>query len=111
MSELNDSTVSPLTDTPDEPTELNDLVDEAEWDWLIPHAKRDAVVIVDNGLDLVEVGEAIAADNVPIVQRWIEEGQLIKPSPQQLSDWDGDRSKRFRALIVQPFVLVQPKAA
>jgi hypothetical protein len=31
------------------------------------------VVIVDPGLDLVEVGVAIAQDNTMAVQRWIDE--------------------------------------
>ena len=31
-----------------------------DWETLIPHAKRDAVIVVDGALDLVEVGVAIA---------------------------------------------------
>lgn len=87
--------------------ELAELVDQAEWEWLMPHAQRDAVVIVDPALDLLDVGVAIASDNVTAVQRWISEQQISKPSPQQLSDWSTDRTRRFNALIVQPYVLVQ----
>ncbi len=87
--------------------ELAETLDEAEWEWLIPHAQRDAVVIVDPALDLLDVGVAIASDNVSAVQRWISEQQIYKPSPEQLSNWGDDRSRRFNALIVQPYVLVQ----
>lgn len=87
--------------------ELAAMVDEAEWEWLIPHVQRDAVVIVDPDLNLVDVGVAIASDNVTAVQRWISEQLIQKPTPEQLSDWSGDRSHRFNALIVQPYVLVQ----
>lgn len=88
-------------------TELAAMVDEAEWEWLIPHVQRDAVVIVDPNLDLVDVGLAIADDNVTAVQRWISEQLIQKPTPDQLTDWSNDRAHRFNALIVQPYVLVQ----
>lgn len=87
--------------------ELTAMIDEAEWDWLIPHVQRDAVVIVDPNLDLVDVGIAIANDNVTMVQRWISEQLIHKPTPEQLTGWGSDRSHRFNALIVQPYVLVQ----
>lgn len=87
--------------------ELAAMIDEAEWDWLIPHVQRDAVVIVDANLDLVDVGVAIANDDVSAVQHWISEQLIQKPTPEQLSDWGNDRSHRFNALIVQPYVLVQ----
>ena len=88
---------------------MAESVDEAEWEWLIPHVKRDAVVIVDRQLDLLDVGAAIAGDNVTSVQNWIGEQQIYKPSPEQIAAWNGDQSKRFNALIVQPFVLVQER--
>lgn len=91
-------------------TELAEMIDQAEWEWLMPHAQRDAVVIVDATLDLLDVGVAIASDNASAVQHWISEQQLYKPSPEQLTDWSTDRTHRFNALIVQPYVLVQDLA-
>ena len=90
--------------------ELAESLDQAEWEWLVPHVKRDAVVVVANELDLIDVGVAIASDNVSVVQHWISEALISKPSSTQLSDWNGDRTKRFNALIVQPYVLVQELA-
>jgi hypothetical protein len=87
--------------------ELAEILDEAEWDWLVPHVQRDAVVMVNPGLDLLDVGVAIASDNTTSVQHWIGEQLLAKPSPEQLVEFGGDRTRRFRALIVQPYVLVQ----
>jgi hypothetical protein len=86
--------------------ELEKSLDEAEWEWLMPHAQRDVIVVVDPALDLLDVGVAIASDNTTSVE------QLIgKPSPEQLVEWAGDRTRRrFRALIVQPYVLVQDVA-
>ena len=91
--------------------QLAENLDEAEWEWLIPHVQRDVVVVVAQPLDLLDVGVAIASDNTAVVQNWICEELLAKPSATQLSDWNGDRTKRFNTLIVQPFVLVQELAA
>jgi len=87
--------------------ELSGTLDEAEWNWLAPHARRDSLIVVSPDLDLLDVGVAIANDNVPHVQRWIEEALIQKPSPAQISAWEQNQSKRFNALIVQPYVLVQ----
>jgi hypothetical protein len=63
--------------------------------------------LVDAGLDLAEVGSAIAHDDVATVNRWLAEALLAKPSPLQIKTWDQQRTKCFQSLIVQPFVLVQ----
>jgi hypothetical protein len=89
--------------------ELTENLDEAEWEWLIPHAQRDVVILVAAELDLLDVGVAIASDKVSEVQNWIDEALLVKPSPIQLGEWNTQRTKRFDTLIVQPFVLVQEK--
>jgi len=96
---------------PDLRGELTENLDEAEWEWLIPHVQRDAVIVVSADLDLLDVGVAIASDNIVEVQNWISEALLTKPSATQLSEWNTKRSKRFNTLIVQPYVLVQEKVA
>ena len=87
--------------------QLTATLDEAEWDWLAPHARRDLVIWVALGLDLIEVGVAIATDDAPCIQGWIDQALIQKPSPAQLSVWNQNQSKRFQSLIVQPYVLVQ----
>lgn len=91
--------------------ELAQNIDEAEWNWLIPHVQRDAVIFVADQLDLLDVGVAIASDNVASVQTWIDEQLIHKPFTTQISDWNGDRTKRFHSLIIQPFVLIQELSA
>ncbi|TAE59898.1 MAG: DUF2288 domain-containing protein [Nostocales cyanobacterium] len=91
--------------------QLKENLDEAEWDWLVPHAQRDAIIVVADGLDLLDVGEAIATDNTNSVGNWIAEQLIAKPSPEQLGNWNTDRTKRFNALIVEPYVLIQEKLA
>jgi hypothetical protein len=87
--------------------ELTELLDEATWEWLSPHADRDAIIIVDTSLDLVEVGLALARDQTQSVKHWIAEQLLSKPSLAQKMRWDQDNQKRFSALIIQPYVLIQ----
>ncbi|NEP03972.1 MAG: DUF2288 domain-containing protein [Okeania sp. SIO2G4] len=91
--------------------QLAENLDVAEWNWLVPHVKRDAVVIVGKNLDLLDVGVAIASDNISSVQDWISRELIYKPSAEQLSIWNSNDSKKFNALIVQPFVLVQESDA
>jgi hypothetical protein len=91
--------------------ELIENLDEAEWSWLIPHVQRDAVIVVTEGLNLVDVGVAIASDRISEVQVWIDEALIAKPSVTQVGEWNMQQEKRFNTLIVQPFVLVQEKVA
>ncbi|PSB21654.1 DUF2288 domain-containing protein [Phormidesmis priestleyi ULC007] len=92
-------------------SELTESLDEAEWNWLIPHVDRDAVIVVAPQLNLVDVGMAIVNDHSASVQHWIAEGLIYKPSEQQKTDWNAHQDKRFHALIVQPYVLVQDSIA
>lgn len=88
--------------------ELTKMMGPVQWDWLKPQVQRDVVVVVDPGLDLADVGVAIASDNTKTVERWITEQLIVKPSPEQLSLWSNE-NKRLTSLIVQPYVLVQDK--
>lgn len=81
---------------------------ETTWTALRPHAERDAVIVVSQGLDLARVGACVAGDDQRQVAAWIEAGRLGKPTRQQLEGWAEEPERRFRLLIVQPYVLVQP---
>jgi hypothetical protein len=88
-------------------TQLTELLDEAELDWLKTFLQKDVVVIVNDGLDLVDVGVAIAQDDTVKVDRWIGEQLITKPSNEDLAKWNSNPTQKFRAIIVQPYVLVQ----
>jgi hypothetical protein len=92
-------------------TQLAENLDEAEFEWLKPHIRRDVVVVVNSELDLLDVAVAIASDDVSSVQHWIDKQLVHKPFPDQLADWNSDQTKRFQALIVQPYVLVKESPA
>lgn len=86
---------------------LKESIEEGEWSWLSPHAARDAIIIVDSGLTLLEVGVEVANNNISKVQAWIQSGLIFKPKQEQIAAWNQTLDKRFTFLIVQPYVLVQ----
>lgn len=82
-------------------------VADITWKDLLPHAKRDAIIVVQNDLKLTEVAVAIAEDNTVSVQEWIGKQSIAKPTSEQLTAWNQSPEKQFLALIVQPFVVVK----
>lgn len=86
---------------------LSSEVDVARWEWLRAHNERGALIVVNRGLDLAEVGERIAADDSPMVQRWLVSNLLAKPTAEQIAAWDREPARNFSTLVISPFVLVQ----
>ena len=82
-------------------------VADISWKDLQPHARRDAVIVVTEDLELSEVAVAIAEDNTTSVKNWIGNSAIAKPTSEQLTDWNQTPEKQFTALIVQPFVVVK----
>ena len=87
--------------------ELALQVDEAEWGWLRPHLERGGIIVISHGLELAVAGVGIAEDNTTAVQGWISSGMLGKPTAEQIGEWDADEGRKFRTLIVSPFILIQ----
>lgn len=82
-------------------------VDVAEWGWLRPHGERGGLVVVSSLLDLAEVGARVATDDATAIQSWIAAGDLGKPTAAQLEAWNAAPDRRFRMLVVSPYVLIQ----
>jgi len=74
---------------------------------LVAHLRRDAVVWVDASLDLVTVGVALAADDAPSLSSWLQRGLVRRPDARERAAWEAAIERRWRVVIVQPFVLVQ----
>ncbi len=80
------------------------------WSDLRAHVERDAVIVVSEGLDLVDVGVAVASNDVEEVDGWINAGQMAKPTPEDLARWPLDATLRFSSVIVKPYVLIRRPA-
>ena len=90
------------------PEEMTQTIDEAAWDWLRPHLERDALILVSPDIELVDAGQALARDNVPLIQQYIDAGRLGKPNNAQVGAWDARRhDQKFLMLIVSPYILIQ----
>jgi len=79
---------------------------EVFWTDLKAHVARDAVIIADAQLDLVDVGMAFATNDTRTVEAWIQAGKLQKPSAEDLSRWSLGTNLTFTSVIVQPFVVI-----
>lgn len=86
--------------------QLAETLGEVLWSDLLAHATRDSVIIVATELDLLDVGEAFAANNIPTVSAWIDAGMITKPSAADLASWPLSPHVRFMSVIVAPFVLI-----
>lgn len=86
---------------------LSKEVDVARWEWLRAHNERGALIVVNRGLDLAEVGERIAADDSSMVQRWLVSNLLAKPTDVQIAAWEKEPARQFATLVISPFVLIQ----
>ena len=86
---------------------LSQDVANTSWQDLIPHVKRDVLIVIDPKLDIIDVSEAIALDKKDLVSDWITQNLITKPSSQQLSSWNSNPQQEFITSIVQPFVIIQ----
>ena len=86
---------------------LEKYTGEVDWNYLKPHFKNGSLLYVDPTISLAEVGEALAADDAETVKGWKQRGDLVTPSQPHADYWE-ESEVTFRALVVSPFVLVQP---
>lgn len=71
------------------------------------HLARDALFVVAPALGLIDCGVAIALDDAAKVEAWIASGALRRPTADERTAWLADPTRRWSAIVVQPFVLVQ----
>jgi len=93
MSELRDKLKSELETT--------------DWLALEPHHGREALMIVHQDLDLLDVAVSVAQDNAEDIKKWMSEKKLQRPTEEQVETWKDLREKKYIFIIVQPFVFVQ----
>ncbi len=80
---------------------------ETTWDELRSQLVRDSIILVDPALNLLEVGLKVVQDDKTAIAGWIGGKQMTKPTTEQLKAWEAQLDKKFKMLIVQPFVLAQ----
>ncbi len=87
---------------------LEKYTGEVDWTYLKPHYENGALIWVDPALSITEVGHAFSIDDADRVLAWRKAGDIITPSEPHALHWEESQA-RFLALVVSPFVLIQPK--
>ena len=86
---------------------FKDEVGTVSWSWLKPHEKRGSLFLVAEKLDLIEVAVEVAEDRVTRIKAWLENGDLTRPTPDQVEEWNRVGGL-FSGIIVKPYVFFKP---
>jgi len=76
-----------------------------DWGYLRAACMYDVLYYVDQSLDLKEVGNAFMEDKTDLIKDWIKKGDIVKLEKLHMVHFDEDKSKKFEASVVSPFVL------
>lgn len=87
--------------------ELERAVGPVLFSDLRAHLVRDAVFLVAPEASLAACALAIATDDVAEVKRLLTTGTLRKPTAEEREMWANSPGRRWDAVVVQPYVLVQ----
>lgn len=85
---------------------LNAETGRLAWKELERHFARGAVIVVEQGVDLVEVAFCISRDDKPGVEAWMAGGQVRRATAEDAMVWN-ERQSRFWAVVAAPWVLIQ----
>ena len=94
-------------DAQDTSEKLEKYTGIVDWEYLKPHFESGALLYIDSCLNITDVGQALADDNKEAIEAWLKSGNLVKPSKPH-ADWWQENPAQFTALVVSPFVLMQP---
>ena len=86
---------------------FKDEVGTVSWSWLRPHEKHGSLFLVAEKLDLIEVAVEVAEDRVAKIKAWLENGDLVRPTPDQVEEWNKSGGL-FSGIIVKPYVFFKP---
>lgn len=82
---------------------------ETTWEPLAPHFALGSVYLLDHDLDLAEVGRAMAEDDVAEIKRWLDDGLMYPPTPEEATAFAKNPDYQFKMLIIEPYVLIQKR--
>jgi len=77
------------------------------WEDLAPHAKRTALLLLREELDLLDVAEIMAGDDVDKMKALLGSGALIRVSAADADALEAETDRRFQFVVIQPWVLAQ----
>jgi hypothetical protein len=78
-----------------------------DWCDLQRNFAQGNVLLVSNGLNLVNVAKYFAQDDAQQIADLLERDMVSQPSNEQARSWHESKAELW-AVVVAPFVLVQP---
>lgn len=84
---------------------LKTELQSVEFSALQPHVQREALLVCDGSLDLLQLGVDLAMDRVETIKSLMQSGKIKKLSEGESQKISPDQ--KFLFLILQPFVIVQ----
>jgi len=88
-------------------SKLRAEIHAATPDELVPHQRRDALLILSEQENILDAAVAIATDDKPLVQALAESGRLTRPTLADLANACLEQGLRYQFVILQPYVLAQ----
>jgi hypothetical protein len=79
------------------------------WSELLKHFAAGTVLVVEDGLDLVEVAVHMAEDHASEIADLLAKGQLARVSDHQAQSWL-EQDRQLWTVVVKPWILVQHRA-
>lgn len=87
---------------------LKEEIESCDWSMLEAHHEREALLLVEGEIPLIDAAMALAKDNVELVKYWQSKNFFRRPTEEEIKSWSEDKfNKMARFLIIQPFVLIQ----
>lgn len=89
---------------------LNLETSQIAWEELQRFFAGGHVVVVGNGLDLVDVAARVSIDDKASVEQWINEGHIVRATDEHARVW-AETNPLLWTVVARPWVLVQEKKA
>ncbi len=86
--------------------ELNNQTGKLTWPELERYFARGVVLMVKEGIDLVDVAICFVEDDAEAVERWKSEGKLSQATVEDAQRWVAS-DPLFWGIVVAPWVLIQ----
>lgn len=99
----------PQSDSELERTKINLETSTIAWKELQRFFASGGAVYVASDLDLVDVAQRMAQDDVQTIKEWMAAGKVANVSDQQAQSWF-ESDALVWAVVVKPWVLVQDKS-
>jgi hypothetical protein len=84
-------------------------IELVDWEPMWTHFAYDRVRVVNGTRSLLEVAVAVANDDAAMVKQLLDSSEFGTPTDEQVRGWVAS-NQLFEMVVIQPFVIIRPKA-